>query len=289
MPATFTPIRYPGGKTKLYPVVKQIISLNGFSEYTYAEAFAGGAGLAIKLLLKNDVPSIIINDLDRAVYCMWDAIIYNSHELCKFIEKIDVSIDNWLQCRAIYQNQNDYDDFKLGCAAFFLNRTNVSGILDGGVIGGIEQHGKYKINARFSKKGLIAKIENIAQRQNDITLCMLDAEDFIRQILAERETDVFAYFDPPYIQKGPGLYRSSFDELKHRSLAKAIQKCACPWIATYDDDSLVEEIYGDSVQGTFNIRYSAYRASTGKEKFIVSPSIKLPDSLQAEQIGSFCC
>lgn len=273
MPATYTPIRYPGGKTKIYPLVKGIIDENGFGNRTYAEAFAGGAGLAMKLLLKGDVPSIIINDLDRAVYCMWDSIVNRSEDLCAFVIEADVTVSEWKKHRETYRNQEGVDDFDLGCAAFFLNRTNVSGILDGGVIGGVDQLGKFKIDARFSKPGLLSKIRAIGARRDAIEICNLDAKALIADELAGKEK-LFAYFDPPYVKKGPGLYRSSFDEGKHRSLAKAIQECEFPWIATYDDDELIETLYGENVRDTFGIGYSAYKASRGKEKLILPPSVR---------------
>lgn len=272
MPATYTPIRYPGGKTKIYPLVKSIIDGNGFGDRTYAEAFAGGAGLAMKLLLKGDVPSVIINDIDRAVYCMWDAVVNRSEDLCAFVNDAEVTVDEWKRHRETYRNQEGVSDFDLGCAAFFLNRTNVSGILDGGVIGGMEQLGNFKIDARFSKPGLLTKIRAIGKRSHDIRIFDLDAESFISDVLAA-EDSLFAYFDPPYVKKGPGLYRSSFDEEKHRSLAKAIQGCKFPWIATYDDDELIERLYGKNVRETFGIGYSAYKASQGKEKLILPPNV----------------
>lgn len=274
MPATYTPIRYPGGKTKIYPLVKSIIDQNGLGDYTYAEAFAGGAGVAMKLLLKGDVPSIVINDLDRAVYCMWDTIVNYSEELCSFIEDADVSVDTWKQHRETYRNQDEADNCELGCAAFFLNRTNVSGILNGGVIGGLEQNGNYFIDARFNKEGLIKKINDIADKRDCIKIYDHDAEALIENVLKKHDK-VFAYFDPPYVQKGPGLYRSSFDEEKHRSLAKAIQSCDFPWMATYDNDSLIEDIYSSNVHSTFGIGYSAYRASKGTEKLILPPHVRL--------------
>lgn len=272
MPATYTPIRYPGGKTKIYPLVKGIIDENGFRGRTYAEAFAGGAGLAMKLLLKGDVSAVMINDLDRAVYCMWDAVVNHSEKLCTFVSETEVTVDEWKRHRETYRDQDKAEDFELGCAAFFLNRTNVSGILDGGVIGGIEQLGEFKVDARFSKPGLLRKIRSIAKKRGDIRIFNLDAEEFIADVLAKEE-NLFAYFDPPYVKKGPGLYRSSFDEDKHRSLAEAIQKCKFPWIATYDDDELIERLYGENVRETFGIGYSAYKASRGKEKLILPPCV----------------
>jgi hypothetical protein len=38
--------------------------------------------------------------------------------------------------------QEEHDDLEVGFATFFLNRTNRSGILNGGIIGGRDQVGR---------------------------------------------------------------------------------------------------------------------------------------------------
>ena len=60
MPSSFSPLRYPGGKSQLYDYVKRIIDYNDLLGETYVEPFAGGAGLAMKLLLNNDVKRMIM-------------------------------------------------------------------------------------------------------------------------------------------------------------------------------------------------------------------------------------
>lgn len=170
MPATLTPVRYPGGKTKIYPEIKSILEANNLLGHAYAELFAGGAGLAIKLLLKNDVKSIVINDFDPAVYCMWDVIVNHSEELCEFINDAKLNIDTWKSMREIYRSKDVSDSLALGKACFYLNRTNVSGILSGGVIGGLDQTGTYKMDARFNRKTLIAKIQRIEEYKDRIVV-----------------------------------------------------------------------------------------------------------------------
>lgn len=272
MPATYTPLRYPGGKSKLYPTVKKIIEENDLIGCTYAEAFAGGAGLAIKLLIKGDVSRVLINDLDRAIYCIWKTIVECPKELCDFIDASGPTIDEWYTHRDTYLNQEKASDLELAKAAFFLNRTNVSGIIKGGVIGGIKQDGPYKIDARFGKANLKKKICNIAKYADNIVVTNLDAEDFIKTLNAE---ETFAYFDPPYVQKGPGLYKNSFTEEKHRSLAKRISECKCKWLVTYDANDLIEMLYNDFEKDDINIRYSAHTAKIGCEKIIACPEISL--------------
>lgn len=274
MPITYTPIRYPGGKSKIYPLVKYIIDENNLRDCTYCEAFAGGSGLAMKLLLKGDVSKIVINDLDRAVYCMWNEIVNNSESLCEFIESVPLTPAEWEKHRETYRSQNETVDSELGKAAFYLNRTNVSGILGGGLIGGISQNGPYKMDARFNRDSLVAKIKKIASRSDDITVLDKDAVDFIDDELSKID-HAFAYFDPPYVKKGPGLYRNSFNESDHRFLAKKILDLKCGWMVTYDDDPLIDDVYSGYIRGDMSIRYSAYSASFGIEKLILKPGLSV--------------
>lgn len=275
MPITYTPIRYPGGKTKLYPEIKAILESNDLLGHPYAELFAGGAGLAIKLLLKGDVPSIVVNDYDRAVYCMWDAVVNHAEELCEFIDSAVLDVETWKAMRTVYRNSDDVGDFELGKAAFYLNRTNVSGILSGGVIGGLKQDGNYKMDVRFNRETLKKKIMDIAARRGDIEVTRLDAEDFINDRMSDSE--LFAYLDPPYVQKGPGLYRSAFDEAKHRSLAKKVGDARSKWVVTYDADDLIDDIYGNYERGDLEIGYTANVKTVGKEKIILGPGLKWPE------------
>ena len=275
MATTYTPIRYPGGKTKLYPEFKAILESNDLLGHPYAELFAGGAGLAIKLLLKGDVSSIVINDYDRAVYCMWDAVVNHAEDLCEFIDSAVLDVETWKAMRAVYRNSDDVGDFELGKAAFYLNRTNVSGILSGGVIGGLKQAGNYKMDVRFNRETLKKKVMDIAARRGDIEVTRLDAEDFINDRMSDSE--LFAYLDPPYVQKGPGLYRSAFDEAKHRSLARKVGDARSKWVVTYDADDLIDDIYGNYERGDLEISYTANVKTVGKEKIILGPGLKWPE------------
>lgn len=282
MPITYTPVRYPGGKTKLYPVIKAILEENGLLGRPYAELFAGGAGLAIKLLLRGDVSSVVINDYDRAVYCMWDSIVNHSEELCEFIDSAVLDVETWKRMRDMYQNHDGVSDSELGRAAFYLNRTNVSGILSGGVIGGLEQAGNFKMDARFSRETLKKKVMDIAARRDNIEVTKLDAEEFIDGRMGD--SDLFAYLDPPYVQKGPGLYRSSFDEEKHRSLARKVGSAKSKWVVTYDADKLIDDIYGDYERGDLEVSYTANVKTVGKERIILGPELVWPAGMQGEDV-----
>ncbi|WP_373097055.1 DNA adenine methylase [Collinsella bouchesdurhonensis] len=278
MPITYTPIRYPGGKSKIYPLVDSIISGSGLDGCAYAEAYCGGAGLAMKLLLLGRVSRVILNDIDPAVYSMWDAIVNHPDELCHFIEEVELTIDEWKSQREVYAS-SDAPSLELGKAAFYLNRTNRSGILRGGPIGGMSQSGKYGIDARFNREALCRKIGSIAARSDAIELHNMDACGFIDTVLSGID-GLFANFDPPYVVKGPGLYENSYTEDDHREVAKKIAECEFPWIVTYDDAPLISELYGGFDRYRIRIGYSAASARTGAEVLIAGKGVEVPDGIE---------
>lgn len=162
MPSTYSPFRYPGGKSKFYGYIREILECNNLIGETYIEPFAGGAGLALKLLLNNDVKRIVINDFDPAIFSFWYSILYETDAFCDLIDSTPITLDEWKNQRNTYIDNSDSISLKLGFATFYLNRTNVSGVIKGGVIGGQEQAGTYKMNARFNKRNLIKKIMKIS-------------------------------------------------------------------------------------------------------------------------------
>lgn len=279
MPTTYTPIRYPGGKSKIYPLVDSLIEGSSLVGCTYAEAFCGGAGLAVKLLLRGRVSRLILNDLDPAVFSMWDAIVNRPAELCAFLRTAPLTIEEWGRQRGVYLAAGA-PSFELGCAALYLNRTNRSGILGARPIGGLEQSGSYRMDARFNREGLAAKVRAIAARASDIELHNMDALDFIEGVLGAEDGPLLANFDPPYVVKGPGLYQNSFTEGDHRALAGAIGSCAFPWIVTYDADPLVDEAYAGWRRYSLDVGYSAATTRVGSEILVVGPGVSEPTGLE---------
>ncbi len=183
MPTTLTPLRYPGGKTALYYKVVGILKQNGLHDITYIEPFAGGAGLAIKLLLNKDVSNIVINDIDPAIYAFWYSVLNQPEDLCKRILECKITLaerENQIQ---ILKNLRSNSILDLGFATLYLNRTNISGILDAGPIGGNGQDGVYKLDARFNKTGLIAKVNKIASYKQKISLSRSDVINFMDEVV----------------------------------------------------------------------------------------------------------
>ena len=283
MPITYTPLRFPGGKSKIYPFVISLIAANDLCGCTYAEAFCGGAGLAMKLLLQGDVSKVVLNDFDPAVYSIWNAIVNHPDELRMYIESVQLNMDEWERCREVYQSASE-PSLELGKAAFFLNRTNRSGSLTGGVSGGKAQTGTYKIDARFNRETLKAKVREISARSGDIELHNLDVLDFMDKVTPELGEHSLLYLDPPYVQKGPGLYENSFTDENHRVLASRIKQYARKWMVTYDNDDLIDELYTPADDWTITIDEIkvGYSAATTRnvatERLVLGPGVKMPET-----------
>ncbi|WP_295356994.1 MULTISPECIES: DNA adenine methylase [Bacteria][Archaea] len=277
MPTTLSPLRYPGGKTQLNSFVEHTIKMNQLNNAVYCEPFSGGAGVAISLLLNKKAKSIILNDIDIAIYSFWYAIIHESERFIKAVQDITIDMTEWKKQKLVYENAQENNiqeySFELAFATFFLNRTNRSGIITGGPIGGNNQQSNYKLDCRFKKNSLIRKIRKISEAGNLIRLYHLDAKELISNILIHENTnELFVYFDPPYYKQGKHLYKDFYDDNEHVLLSDAIRKMDdYHWIATYDNAKRIKDIYNDRVIQEYQIQYSANKARKEIELIFHSP------------------
>ena len=265
-----SPLRYPGGKGKLYKLVRQIITNNGLQNKAYTEPFAGGFGLGVKLLSNGDVNRVIINDYDYHIYAIWECIFNKTESFIDKIIQTPVNLKTWEYQKKIYNNYNKYSLLDVGFSAFFLNRTNYSGVLKGGPIGGIKQLGEYKIDCRFNKEKIISIIKTISQYKDKVEIYNMDVHQFIRDIIMNKQKDLFVNFDPPYVSKGEVLYKNYFNDEDHKELAKTIISTLqdVKWIMTYDDCSLIRELYKDYNPQEFILQYFAGTKRKGNELLI---------------------
>lgn len=275
MPVTDSPLRYPGGKTQLSPLVIELLRENDLLYGGYTEPFAGGCGIAWRLLLGGFASEIHINDVDPSIYAFWAAVLRQTDALCNLIAETDVTMDEWHRQRAI-QGQRRPGQLKLAFSTFFLNRTNRSGIIAGGVIGGKEQRSPYPLNCRYKKDVLIEKIQRIALHRDQIHLYQEDGEFFVRNTLPKLPRRMLVNIDPPYYRKGPELYCSFYRHDDHVSLGRRIGKIKQPWMVTYDDHPAIREIYKRYPLFTKELLYSAQVKRVGVELLILDPKLKMP-------------
>lgn len=273
-----SPLRYPGGKYKLYKYVAELVKVNGCN--IYSEPFCGGAAVALQLLFDGVVSNIIINDYDYTIFCFWDSILHDTNNFIKLIQQTEVSIEEWQHQKNIRDNSSQYSNLEIGFSTFFLNRTNRSGIIDkAGPIGGMGQQGKYLIDCRFNKPRLISQIQKIAECKNHIELYNLEALDFIETVLLKKRK-VFTFFDPPYYGKGPGLYTNFYAHGDHVNLSKEIlfQMKKRKWIVTYDNVNAIKAMYAKVSSMEFELQYTLQEKRSGSEVMFFSKSIQRPEN-----------
>lgn len=271
----YSPLRYPGGKGKVADYFKQVFKDNLLYDGTYVEPYAGGASVALALLFNEYASKIIINDIDRSIYSFWHSVLNKTDELCRLINDTTVNVENWEIQKQIQKTKKRQSLLNVGFSTFYLNRTNRSGILSAGIIGGRQQLGDWKIDARFNKKDLIARIQQIAQYKDKITIYNSDAVELVSTLRKTLPQKTLFYFDPPYFVKGKDLYLNYYENKDHKAISDEVSKIKNhKWIVTYDDVSQIRKLYPEYRKKSFKLNYSAGNSTKkGKEIMIFSDNL----------------
>jgi len=273
-----SPLRYPGGKACIFPFMSKLFYDNNLIGSSYAEPYAGGAGLALKLLFNEYVESVYINDLDKSIYFLWKTLTEENLIFCDWLEDVEISIDNWHYYKKIQQNPEKHTEIDIAKSTFYLNRTNISGVIKGGIIGGQEQKGKYKIDARFNKSDLIKRIHRIAAFKKRIKVSNLDGVKFIKK-MNKINGNIFIYIDPPYVQKGADLYMNYYAEKDHKKLAANVDDIRKKWLVSYDNHEFILSLYKKHRKVLYRLSQSASNR-IGDEILIFSNDLTFDESIK---------
>lgn len=275
----YTPLRYPGGKAKFAPFIASIMEANGLAGGHYLEPYAGGAGVALDLLFNDHASHIHINDFDPALYDFWVSVTQHPDALLKLLSDTPVTMDQWYHWRSVLRREISVGQVESGFATLFMNRTNRSGILKAGVIGGLKQAGEYKLDARFKKDVLIARIEKIAAHADSISVYNEDALALLGRCHHLLPVNSLIYLDPPYYMKGQGLYRNFYDHEDHQKIASLLQekKFERPWVVSYDNVDQIQAMYKLSRSLAYGLNYTAQKRYIGSEIMFFSQDLRAPE------------
>ena len=265
--------------------MKLMVLENDLLGANYLEPFAGGASVALALLYDDYVDHVHINDLDSSVYAFWSAALSDTEALCDRIRDTEVSIEEWHHQRAVREDKHA-PELDRAFATFFLNRTNRSGILSGGVIGGQAQSGKWKLDARYNRDNLIQRIRKVGRFRNRISITCLDAADLLLDWIDQDDPNGFVYLDPPYYVKGEGLYTNFYEHAHHEVIADLVARIPSPWVVSYDGVPPICELYKDFKQLPYTLSYSAADRYRGNEVMFFSDGLRVPDTDSASCVAT---
>jgi DNA adenine methylase len=283
-----TPLRYPGGKQRLAPFVNELIESNGLAGGHYAEPYAGGAGVAVELLLGDQVEHVHLNDSSIHVFSVWQSITKDPDSFCRQILSAALSVEDWKRHREVVRRPQEHKMSDVGFSTFYLNRCNRSGVLTAGVIGGLAQVGRWLIDARFPRNELVRRVESIAAKAHRISVTNLDAEVFIREHLpANLPAKSLVYCDPPYYERAERLYLNTYAPNDHVRIAEVIQReLAGNWLVSYDGHPDIVALYASRRKFEYDLQYSATRSYRGREIFIFSDGLVIPQRSKVAAIDT---
>lgn len=277
----YSPLRYPGGKAPFAPYVAKVMEVNSVTDGHYVEPYAGGAGVALELLFHGHASHIHINDADPAVYAFWMAVTQHSSSLLDLLESTPINMEEWFKWRSVLRDECESSVIEKGFATLFMNRTNRSGILKAGVIGGKNQDGKYKLDARFKKDVVAGRILAIAKRAKNISVYCEDSLSLLSRCSEFLPKNALIYLDPPYYVKGKGLYRNFYEHDDHVAIASVLQgkNFKWPWIVSYDNTQEICAMYELSKSLSYDLNYTAQRRYVGSEVMFFSRDIVIPNDV----------
>jgi DNA adenine methylase len=281
----FTPLRYPGGKARFAPLIANVIKSNKLTGGHYLEPYAGGAGVALVLLMDEVVSQIHINDADPAIAVFWRTAVQQTSELVKLVASEPVTMEAWHHWRGVMLGKTEGTEVERGFATLFMNRTNRSGILKGGVIGGKAQSGTYKLDARFMRDELCMRLERIGLHAGKISVYEEDAHKLLMRCHQFLPSTSLIYLDPPYYVKGAGLYRNFYKHDDHAQIARLLgsSRFRRPWIVSYDNAEEIRTMYDYAHSFTYGLRYTAQQRYTGSEVMFFSERLTPPEQAQEQK------
>lgn len=276
-----SPLRYPGGKARIADFMEDLILLNNLDRVRLIELFAGGAGASLTLLENGIVEEVVLNDLDPHIFAFWKVVLEYKDELINLIHTTEINMDNWKIQKEIYLNYQHYDTLEIGFSTFFLNRTNRSGILNAGPIGGLNQEGNYKMDVRYNVPALINRIERIASLRDKITIYNHEAIELIEKLFLEANDSNLFFLDPPYYNQGRNLYFNFYTHENHENLAYLLAKYRSDkWFLTYDNCVEINELYDSFSRGYLPMTYTLQEKVRTNEVIIFSDSLEIPKNIR---------
>lgn len=215
-----SPLRYPGGKSKLIDFVGE--EINPEQLQTVVSPFTGGGSVEWALLESGLTTHLVLNDKDPDVSNFWSTVVHQPKQLIHYIEQYPLS-------ESLYQKAHSYmttathnvtDNVEKAFLFLINNRCSFSGIYNAGRMGG-KNGSLAKLSQRYNPTTLIRQINTLTKlvdaKHITVEVFNQSYEDIIEDYAWSKHTTLF--IDPPYItEQASSIYRHSFNDDHHHAL-----------------------------------------------------------------------
>lgn len=240
-----SPLRYPGGKSKL---VNYLYSkIQPVNTKQLVGVYAGGASVELAMLHAGVVEEVILNDYDFGIYSLFSIIKSSPYDLINKINsnRAPTHKDFFIARDRIKNNYKNSSHLEAAWAVLLTNRLAYSGIVKANPLGG--RTGSEKaLRSRWNPTDLCKRISTINKMSDRISVTNIDAVELIEEYYWHPQTTLF--IDPPYYDKGKQLYHCFYNENQHIELRMAVDMLhqGCPgadMILTYDNHDFIKQLY----------------------------------------------
>jgi DNA adenine methylase len=222
-----SPLRYPGGKTRLAPLISELVLNENIKEFREPMVGGGSVFLYIHTLLPNI--KYIIGDIDIDVANFWLTLRDQPDELMKFLL---LNKDRFIDTKSIKEFVWKEDNTSKAAKFFVYNRSSFSGLT---YCGGLSENATKE---RFTKKS-ITDLKNISEALQNVEI---DCADYCRSLLKGGK-DVMVYLDPPYYSNSESNLYKTHKQFDHHALAIELRICKHKWMLSYDYSTTITNLY----------------------------------------------
>lgn len=263
-----TPLRYPGGKSRLS---NKLVEL--FPEFDeYREPFLGGGSVFLAALQKFHNKKYFVNDIFPELATFWDCLIVDDKKLIQSINKFLQIYGNdgkglFHFCKNINSEDFPWDD--IAAAFFILNRVTFSGTT---LSGGYSEQA-FKTRLTYSSIKRLSDVHNLLKNVS-VSVTNEDYKVLLNKKNIDDRKEVFIYCDPPYYSATKSrLYGKKGDlhtGFNHEEFAENMRNCKYKWMISYDDCPYIRDLFSfaniQTVEQTYGMKNVAKDKENNKQK-----------------------
>ncbi len=253
-----TPLRYPGGKSRVAPMLIEKFP-SGIKEFR--EPFLGGASVALLFSQKNPEIPVWVNDKYEYLYNFWVTLQEDGDALSDVLVGIKEDHSTEEKAKELFISAKEEiskaDPFRKAVLFWILNKCSYSGLTE---------NSSFSASAsrqNFTTRGA-KHLKNISEIIQHWEITNLD----YTEVLQPDGDGVFCFLDPPY-KIGSYLYGTNAEMHKtfnHEDFIAECKKSPNKWMVTYNNDIDLKEGYKGYNQEEFRITYGMKHRADNRHK-----------------------